>query len=318
MKYTLGIDIGGTKCAVTLGRDYIPENPEELILAKKKFATDVKRGWRKVVDELISTADAILAENNISKNDILGIGISCGGPLDSKNGIIKCPPNLPDWDNVHITEIFENHFGVKTVLQNDANACAVAEWKFGSGKGKENVIFLTFGTGMGAGLILNGRLYSGTSDLAGEVGHIRLSSDGPEGYGKCGSFEGYCSGGGIVNLAKIILKKYDKPSVLKEQGEELSAKSIAIAAKNGDGAAREIYRECAVHLGQGLAVLIDILNPEAIVIGSIYTRDRALFDDIIKDVIKKEALPGASSVCEILPGKLNEYLGDVAALSLLF
>ena len=318
MKYNLGIDIGGTKCAVTLGRDYIPENPEELILAKKKFATDVKRGWRKVVDELISTADAILAENNIAKSDILGIGISCGGPLDSKNGIIKCPPNLPDWDNVRITEIFENHFGARTVLQNDANACAVAEWKFGSGRGKENVIFLTFGTGMGAGLILNGRLYSGASDLAGEVGHIRLSDDGPEGYGKHGSFEGYCSGGGIVNLAKIILNKSDEPSVLRDPGEELSAKSIAIAAKNGDGVAKEIYRECAVHLGQGLAVLIDILNPEAIVIGSIYTRDRALFDDIIKDVIKKEALPGAVDACEILPGKLNEYLGDVAALSLLF
>ncbi len=318
MKYNLGIDIGGTKCAVTLGRDYIPENPEELILAKKKFATDVKRGWRKVVDELILTADAILSENNIAKSDILGIGISCGGPLDSKNGIIKCPPNLPDWDNVRITEIFENHFGARTVLQNDANACAVAEWKFGSGKGKENVIFLTFGTGMGAGLILNGRLYSGASDLAGEVGHIRLSDDGPEGYGKHGSFEGYCSGGGIVNLAKIILNKSDEQSVLRDPGEELSAKSIAIAAKNGDGVAKEIYRECAVHLGQGLAILIDILNPEAIVIGSIYTRDRALFDDIIKDVIKKEALPGAADACEILPGKLNEYLGDVAALSLLF
>ncbi len=318
MKYNLGIDIGGTKCAVTLGRDYIPENPEELILAKKKFATDVKRGWRKVVDELILTADAILSENNIAKSDILGIGISCGGPLDSKNGIIKCPPNLPDWDNVRITEIFENHFGARTVLQNDANACAVAEWKFGSGRGKENVIFLTFGTGMGAGLILNGRLYSGASDLAGEVGHIRLSDDGPEGYGKHGSFEGYCSGGGIVNLAKIILNKSDEQSVLRDPGEELSAKSIAIAAKNGDGVAKEIYRECAVHLGQGLAILIDILNPEAIVIGSIYTRDRALFDDIIKDVIKKEALPGAADACEILPGKLNEYLGDVAALSLLF
>lgn len=319
--YTLGIDIGGTKCAVTLGRDYIPENPQDLIIAKKKFPTNVKRGHKEIIAELLSAADELLAENNVKNDELLGIGISCGGPLDSKKGIIKCPPNLPDWDDVHITDIFSEHFGVKALLQNDANACALAEWKFGSGKGLENVIFLTFGTGMGAGLILNGRLYSGTNDLAGEVGHIRLATDGPEGYGKRGSFEGFCSGGGIVELAKILIgsHKRGKPyTVLREQGEDMTAKSIAIAAKAGDVVAQDVYCVSAMRLGQALSILIDILNPEAIVIGSIYTRDRALFDDIIKEVISREALPDAAAACKILPGELCEFVGDIAALSLLF
>ena len=319
--YSLGIDIGGTKCAITLGRDYVPENPQDLIIAKKKFPTDVKRGYKEIIAELLKTADELLAENGVKHDDLVGVGISCGGPLDSKKGIIMCPPNLPDWNNVPITDIFSKHFGVKAILQNDANACAVAEWKFGSGKGLDNVIFLTFGTGMGAGLILNGKLYSGTNDLAGEVGHIRLSEDGPVGYGKRGSFEGYCSGGGIVELAKIIIDKSKKNGidiVLSEQSDDISAKSISIAAKNGDAVAQEIYRISAQRLGQALSLLIDLLNPEAIIIGSIYTRDQALFDDIIKDVISKEALPAAANACSILPGALCEFVGDVAALSLLF
>lgn len=319
--YSLGIDIGGTKCAVTLGKDYIPDDPHELVTAKKKFPTKSERGYKAVIDDLLSAADELLAENGVKNDELIGIGISCGGPLNSKKGVIMCPPNLPDWDNVPIVDIFSKHFGVKTVLQNDANACALAEWKFGAGKGLENVVFLTFGTGMGAGLILNGKLYCGKNDLAGEVGHIRLATDGPEGYGKRGSFEGFCSGSGIVELAMILIAshKRGKPyTVLREQGNDMTAKSIALAAKAGDLVAQDVYCVSAMRLGQALSILIDVLNPEAIIIGSIYTRDQALFDDIIKEVIKKEALPAAAEACKILPSELCEFVGDIAALSLLF
>lgn len=320
--YTLGFDIGGTKCAVILGKGEMPENHKELIIAKKAFPTNVERGWRAIIDEMLFTADTLLSENGIEKpeDELTGIGISCGGPLNSRRGTINCPPNLPDWDNVPICDIFSEHFGIRPNLQNDANACAVAEWKFGSGKGTENMIFLTFGTGMGAGLILDGRLYSGTSDMAGEVGHIRLSEDGPIGYGKNGSFEGFCSGGGIARLGTAMIK------TAKENGEcsvlfgeeEISAKTIAIAAKNGDDLAKRIYDTCAKKLGMGLSILIDILNPEAIVIGSIYSRSSELFDDIINNVIKKEALSYSSEVCKILPATLGDSIGDYAALGLAF
>lgn len=319
--YTLGFDIGGTKCAVILGKGEMPENHEELIIDKISFPTLVERGWEKTVREMLDSADELLRRNNVKSAvyELRGIGISCGGPLDSKKGTINCPPNLPDWDNVPICDIFEKHFGKRPVLQNDANACAVAEWKFGSGKGTENMIFLTFGTGMGAGLILDGKLYAGTSDTAGEAGHIRLSRDGPEGYGKKGSFEGFCSGGGIARLAAMLIEKAKEnkeTSVLFEG--EVSAKTVAIAAKNGDRLAQRVYNICAEKLGLGLSILIDILNPEVIVIGSIYSRDKELFDGIIGKVIEKEALPHAYKVCKILPASLGNAIGDYAALGLAF
>ena len=145
------------------------------------------------------------------------------------------------------------------------------------------------------------------------MGHIRLNANGPEGYGKAGSFEGYCSGGGIVKLAELLTDK--EFSSLDDQ-ETLTAQSIAQAAKDGDKVAKEVYDVSAIRLGQGLSILIDILNPEAIVIGSIYTRDTALFKDIVRDVVSKEALPDAAKACKILPAAFDEHLGDIAALSL--
>ena len=127
---------------------------------------------------------------NFQGYNLKRIGISCGGPLDSKKGMIYSPPNLPGWDKCLLQRYLQMKFGVETALQNDANACALAEWLMGAGRGTSNMVFLTFGTGMGGGLILNGRLYSGTNDLGGEVGHIRLAKDGPVGFGKAGSFEG--------------------------------------------------------------------------------------------------------------------------------
>jgi glucokinase len=322
--FSLGIDIGGTKCAVVLGKDKPGDNVTEFILDKIKFPTDVSRGWRAVVDEILLQCDTLLSGNGVSREELIGVGISCGGPLDSKRGIINCPPNLPDWDGVPIVSIVQEHFGVRCVLHNDANACAVAEWRFGAGRGYDNLVFLTFGTGMGAGLILDGKLYAGANDGAGEVGHIRLAENGPVGYGKKGSFEGFCSGGGIKNLSMLTAEEYlsrGKKSSLFQKEEDiqkLDAKLVAQAMHSGDEFACEVYTRCAEYLGRGLSVIIDILNPQAIVIGSIYERNTDFFLPIIKDVISKEALGCNASVCEILPAQLGDSIGDFAALSVLF
>lgn len=324
MKYSLGVDIGGTKCAVVLGKDTITSDIDGFIVDKISFPTCVSRGWREVMAEIISRAEELLARNSVDNSQLLGVGVSCGGPLDSKSGVVNCPPNLPDWDGVPVAQMLSSHFGVKCILHNDANACAVAEWRFGAGRGYDNVVFLTFGTGMGAGLILDGRLYAGTNDGAGEVGHIRLAEDGPVGYGKAGSFEGFCSGGGIRNLAVITAQKYmseGKKSILfndENDIEELTAKTVAEAMYKGDEFALEVFKICAEKLGQGLSVIIDILNPQAIVIGSIYERNKDFFLPIVKSVIEKEALYCNSKVCEILPAQLGDSIGDYAALGVLF
>jgi glucokinase len=257
----------------------------------------------------------------LGNENLQAIGISCGGPLNSEKGIILSPPNLPGWDMIPITKIFKSKFNVPVFLQNDANAGALAEYRFGAGKGTMNMVFLTFGTGLGAGLILNGKLYVGTNDMAGEVGHIRLAEDGPMGYGKKGSFEGFCSGAGIARMArKLIREKLDKGdevSFIKsgQKIEDLSTKDIALAASNGDKTAIEIFARSGSYLGKGLSILIDILNPQRIVIGGVYARNPALFDEFAKQIIENEALTQAADVCEIVPAELGESVGDYASLS---
>jgi glucokinase len=312
MAFYLGLDIGGTKCAIVLGDD------DFNIYEKVFFETQVARGPTDIINEFKQHIHRLFEKYDRKK--LVKIGISCGGPLDSKKGLIKSPPNLPGWDNIPIVAILEEEFGIDVAIQNDANACALAEWMRGAGVGTENMIFLTFGTGMGAGLILNGKIYSGTNDLGGEVGHLRLADDGPIGFGKAGSFEGFCSGGGIARLAKSIVthKLINNNAVgfcsSTEDVDDITAKSVFSAAQQGDQVALEIVKISAAYLGKALAILIDTLNPECIVVGSIYTRNEELLKPLVYEVLEKEAIPEALEVCRILPAKLGDKIGDYAAL----
>ncbi|MGI6316502.1 MAG: ROK family protein [Christensenellales bacterium] len=294
----IGVDIGGTKCAVVLG------NKTGKIIRKEKFNTTDRDNTLDNIFRAIERMDNFDA-----------IGVSCGGPLNSEKGVILSPPNLPGWDNVEIANILNKKFSTPVFLRNDADASALAEWKFGAGQGTQNMVFLTFGTGLGAGLILNGMLYSGACDMAGEVGHIRLADFGPVGYGKAGSFEGFCSGGGLAQLGQIIAKENSQMGYPVSFAEdEITAKTIAAAAKKGDPAALTVYRQCGYMLGKGLSILIDILNPEMIVLGSIFQRCEELLRDEMTKVIEKETLLLSRNACKIVPAKLGESLGDIAAL----
>lgn len=312
----LGIDIGGTKCAIVYGKRV--DSDLQIIDKVKIDTTSVDD----TIQNILKESKQMMAKHHLISSSIRAIGISCGGPLDSKSGRVMSPPNLPGWDNIPIVKIIETELGVQAGLQNDANACALAEWKFGSGKGTQNMIFLTCGTGLGAGIILNGSLYSGTNDNAGEVGHIRLTEKGPIGYGKEGSFEGYASGGGIAQLGRFMaedeLKKGGSvawcPS--PENLGDITAKLVAEAASSGDDLALKVYKTSADYLGKGLAILIDVLNPELIAIGSIYARNKDMMEPYVMEQITKEALEGARDVCKIVPAALGENIGDYAALSI--
>lgn len=315
--YYIGLDIGGTKCAVSLAK---VTGSEPTIIAKEKFAT-IPSDPDGVCRELLELSTKLLAENELGFEDIKAIGISCGGPLDSKKGIILGPPNLPGWDEVHICEFFRKNTGINTYLQNDANACAVAEWKFGAGKGCSNMVFLTFGTGLGAGLILDGKLYSGANDMAGEIGHVRLNRSGPVGYGKAGSAEGFCSGGGLAQLGVMAVRKSltkgESPALLEAAGDEshITAKLIAELADKGDPLCLKIFKDCGKNLGRTLSILIDILNPEKIILGGIYMRASHLLIPTMEKTIHREALGYAANVCQICPAGLGEKVGDYAAVA---
>ena len=304
MKEYIGVDIGGTKIAVVKG----DENGN--IYKKIRFENPGDK------DDCIARIISAISELGAAD----AVGISCGGPLDSKKGFILSPPNLPGWDEVPIVDIIENTAGIPAFLQNDADACALAEWRFGAGKGAENMVFLTFGTGMGAGLILGGALYSGTCGMAGEIGHIAMEKSGPVGYGKEGSFEGFCSGGGIARTArakaKEMLAEGKTPSYCKSEDRvpTVTAQSVAEYARAGCPDALEIYENCGYMLGRGLAVIIDMLNPEKIVIGSVYARAKDLLAPAMYRALQKEALPASLASCEIVPAGLSENIGDIAAL----
>jgi glucokinase len=314
-KNVLGIDIGGTKTAVIYARETVNSIN---IIEKESFQTTTLND---TLGNIFSHIEQIMKKNGLEQHNTDAIGISCGGPLDSTRGIIMSPPNLPGWEDVHIVDMIKDRFHIPCAIQNDANACALAEWKFGAGRGTKNMVFLTFGTGLGAGLILNAQLYSGTNDNAGEVGHIRLSEFGPVGYGKAGSFEGFASGGGIAQIAKMKLnERYQMGNevswCLRNNIHSVSAQLVAENAQAGDPLALEIINISAQYLGKGLSVLIDILNPECIILGSIYARNENLFYPVIASVLQKEALNLSRQVCRIKPAELGEKIGDYAALSI--
>lgn len=310
--YILGLDIGGTKCAAVTAEVF---GDKIEILKRAEIKTDTKISADALLDVLLAEADKILTKRPDS------VGISCGGPLDSGTGVIIAPPNLPNFKNFPIVKIVSERYSVPVKLQNDANACALAEWRFGAGRGTKNMVFLTFGTGLGAGLILNGALYEGTNGNAGEVGHIRLSPCGPVGFGKEGSFEGFCSGGGIAQLGKMMtdeaLERGITPSYYREgmaEGE-ISAKLLAEHAYLGDPTAKAVYERCGDYLGRGLSVIVDILNPERIVIGSIFARSSDLLIPSMTVSLQREAIGISLNCCKIVPAELGNSIGDVAAIA---
>lgn len=313
----LGIAIGGTKCITVLGRE--SEGKME-ILGTRPFPTAEGGSPYRTLENLAHLGDELLAEHSITKPD--AIGIACGSSLDNVRGIIQSPSNLIGWDDVPAVEIMEQHFGVSAFLENDANAGALAEWRFGAAKGYSHAVFITFGTGFGCGLILNNGLYTGACDMAGEFGHVRLSQYGPVGCGRQGSVEGFCSGGGIRQLAQQMvyeeLQQGKHPAFCptQEDMEKLTAKSVAEAAHSGDPLANAIYRVSGEKLGEALSILIDVINPEVIVIGSIFARAENLLRPSMEKAIAENAIRISASRCRILPAALGDKIDIYEALAI--
>ncbi|MEW6510928.1 MAG: ROK family protein [Bacteroidota bacterium] len=293
----IGCDIGGTKTAVVLG------DGEGLILDRMQFPTEPLRGFPAVYSDLTSHIRTLVQR---SSGAIHAISVSIGGPLDIRRGIIKSPPHLPGWTDIPLKDMLGKDFGLPVYVEHDGNAGALAEWYFGAGRGFRNIIFITMGTGFGAGIILDGRLYRGTNDLAGEIGHVRIAEHGPTSYGKAGSLEAFGSGTGIAALARMMY-----PALW---GTESSVADVYDAYRAGSVEALAVFDRAALHLGRGLAMLADTLNPERIILGGIGMRLTDALIEPAKRVFAEEALPAAQSVCQIVPAGLGEAIGDVASL----
>jgi len=296
---TIGIDIGGTKCAVSR-------------LCEDGRIHEIHRMATKGPDETLAELAEAVSRADTGPSPLIGIS---GGTLAADRGLITGAPNLPGWNDVPVVDYFHRRFGGPAYLMNDAKSCALAEWRYGAGRGCRHMAFLTAGTGMGAGLILDGRLYLGGGN-AGEVGHIRLAPDGPWGHGKRGSFEGFCSGGGIGRWAREFLRDRGMAGGFGCASlEEVTAAAVAAAAARDDASACEFLALVGGRLGEALALLVDMLNLERIVIGSIYVRSRQWLEPAMRQALEREALPVSLASCSILPAALGEQVGNYGAIA---
>lgn len=307
----IGLSAGGTKCSANAA-EYDGKGRFKPLFSHT-FPT-LGRGWREVFGDFDSAIDKFGASPS-------AIGVISGGPLDGDSGRIFSPPNLIGWDNVPAAKYFSDKYGVSAVLMNDADAGALAEWRFGAGRGYKNMIYLTFGTGMGAGLILDGRLYTGACNAAGEIGHVRLARKGVVGYGKSGSAESFVSGAGIARAAKETAKRLigsgKRCSFARNlsEAENVTAKDVAESAAAGNADAVAIMRKTGEKLGEILAVLTDILNPQLIVIGGIYVRNESLLSGYALSAYKREALARSRETCTVSAAELGEKIDFYASVS---
>lgn len=300
----LGFDIGGTKTAVLEG------TRQAEVLQREELATEAARPFAETFPRILDAANCVIETAQAAGRRIVAVSVSIGGPLKIAEGLLLDPPHLPGWHGVRLKAALETEFpNVPVFIEHDGNAGALAEFHFGAGKGRaglRHLIFLTFGTGLGAGLIVNGQVLHGVTDTAGEVGHLRLAWEGPVGFGKTGSWEGFASGKGLVELAaRLFPHRWSQTTPIREVVEAMlsdDADALAVAAEAGKW------------MGRGMALLVDTLNPQLIVLGSLAV---ALGDRVLEPArlaVAEEALPQAAAACEIVPAKLGKGIGDVAAL----
>jgi len=300
----IGLDIGGTKTAIVEG------TKEGEILQRNEFLTQSEKPFLEISSHFFNLINETMQNSEKKGRKSIAISVSIGGPLKIKEGFILDPPHLPGWHNLDLKEIIEKQFpNLPVFVEHDGNAGALAEFYFGVGKGKkelQHLIFLTFGTGCGAGLIVNGQIVHGATDTAGEIGHFRLADKGPIGFGKAGSWEGFASGRGLVMLANQMFPH--------RWPEETQIRQLVKEMLENDKEALFVATAAGKWLGKGIALLIDAFNPQIIVLGSlaVVLGDRVLKP--AKQIIQKEALPQAVEACLITTSKLGNQIGDVASL----
>ena len=302
-KYAIGIDIGGTKISLVLGTD------KGKILARREIATRTGAGTRDCVKALASNLRALILQSCIPPKKILGVGVGCPGAVDPSKDTLPRSPNLPGWAGLPLKSLLKQAAGLPVYVANDANAAVLGESLFGAGKKVRDLVYITVSTGIGGGIILNGRPYEGAGCVAGEIGHISIVPEGKKcACGKRGCLEAYASGTAIARFYRDAKKKNVR-----------GAKEVGLAARAGDKLAVASYRKAAYYLGIGLANLMNILNPEMIVIGGgvLKSAHKIFWKNMIKSA-RQHAWPEAFRTVQIIRSQLKGHVGDLGALALVF
>ena len=310
VKNRIGIDVGGTNVKIAL----VDSNGK--IGYSDTIPTRAEMGYEYTVNNMKQAIRDLLTETKLSPKDIEGIGFGLPGQVDFKSGIVRLITNIPGWVEIPLAKMIEDEFHIPTRIDNDVRCAALGELNFGAGKGCENLICITVGTGIGSGLIVNGKLVRGASNAAGEIGHIKLQmQDGPIcGCGDTGCLEAFASGPSIVAMAEEYIMG-GKSTKYREManGNDITPFIVAEAAKAGDAVARRIYTKMGEYIGIGLASVVNLLNPEKIIIGGGVAGAGDILFTPLKETLKNRAMKIAGDTVEVVPAQLGNTAGVIGA-----
>lgn len=310
-KYVIGVDLGGTKILTALA------DQEGKILQRVLVDTGANEPAEKVVERIITTVERVIREAGVEKTDVQRIGVGSPGPLDIQQGIVLFSPNLR-WHHVHIVKQMQDALGIPVLLENDANAAAMAEHAFGAGRGSQHMIYMTISTGIGGGVIINGQILHGSSDSGGEIGHHTIEPHGPQcGCGNPGCLEALASGTALGRYGREAYESGVSTKIreLAESVQEVNGSTVTRAAEAGDPVALEIVAKVAEYIGIGIANMINIFNPEKIVLGGGVMKAGHLFMGTILETVEKRALEAPRKRCEILFSELGSDVGVLGAIA---
>ena len=316
MAKRIGIDVGGTNVKIAL----VDDNGK--IIYSNSVPTYAKMGYEYTVNNIKQAIKDLMKETNTTPSDIEGIGFDFPGQVDCKTGVVKLAPNIPGWVNVPIAQMIEDEFHIPTRIDNDVRCAALGELKFGAGRGCENFICITVGTGIGSGIVINGKVVRGATNAAGELGHIKLQMNGGPicGCGDTGCLEAFASGPAIVAMAQEYIKG-GKSTKIREMAAvevgEITPYMVAKAAEEGDPVAKRIFEIVGEYIGIGLTSVINLLNPERVIIGGGVAESGELLLGPIRKTIKERAMVVAGNAVEIVPAQLGNSAGVIGASMLI-
>ena len=307
----LAIDLGGTKIFTA-----IISNKGQ-VLAREYHLTLADEEPQSVINRILSAIDHLLNQRNIDSSQLDSISIAAAGAIDFDKGLITSSPHLPGWHDVPLRDIVKEKYRVNTFLINDASAAALGEHHFGAGRGVNNLILLTVGTGIGGGIIINGRLYSGASGSAGEIGHTTIDVNGPRcSCGNTGCLEALVSGTAVAKEAIKRIGQGERSSLTEIVGgkiENITAEEVLTAARGGDSLASEVILKAATYLGVGLVNLVNIFNPEMIIIGGGMAKMGDLLLNPARQVVRERAFQLSAQAVQIVPAQLGDDAGVLGA-----
>ena len=308
-KYRIGVDVGGTNVKIAL------VDKEGGIVYSNTTPTRAEMGYEYTISNIKQAINDLMKETKTDKNSIEGIGFGFPGQIDCNEGVVRVLPNIPGWINVPVAKIMEKEFGIPTKVDNDVRCAALGELAFGAGKGCQNLICITVGTGIGSGLIVNGKLVRGADNAAGEIGHIKLQMhNGPIcGCGDSGCLEAFASGPSIIAMAQEYILGGKSTKYRELANPEITPYVVAEAAKQGDKVALKIFERMGEYIGIGLSSVVNLLNPEKIVVGGgVADAGDILFTPII-NTLKKRAMPIQAKSVSVVPAQLGNAAGVIGA-----